>query len=152
MGLLILIFGIALTLSFTILMLATSAAPQSKSMQQRLITIQQPVRSQKSDIAGAELEKIEQREYAVRLGNFLQHYKFSKKLQVLLNTQLANTFIGEIGATFRQGSPFQERKYRTADFVEYFFASHLGRHDVKLNIHVAKKRQQVRHAEKPRID
>src|SRR5580698_3951788 len=84
MGLLILIFGIALTLSFTILMLATSAAPQSKSMQQRLITIQQPVRSQKSDIAGAELEKIEQREYAVRLGNFLQHYKFSKKLQVLL--------------------------------------------------------------------
>jgi tight adherence protein B len=84
MGLLILIFGLALSLSFVILMLAMRAAPPSKSMQERLITIQQPVRSQKSGTESAELEKVEQRDYAVRLGKFLQHYEFSKKLQVLL--------------------------------------------------------------------
>ena len=84
MGLLLLIFGLALGLSFTILMLATRAVPQSKSMQQRLITIEQPARSQKSDTEGAELEKNEHRDYAVRLSNFLRHYQFSKELQVLL--------------------------------------------------------------------
>jgi tight adherence protein B len=84
MGLLLLIFGLALGLSFTIFMLATRAAPPSKSMQERLITIQQPTRSRKEDTAGAELEKIEQRDYAVRLGKFIQHYQFSKNLQILL--------------------------------------------------------------------
>jgi tight adherence protein B len=84
MGLLILIFGLALALSFTVLMLATRPATPSKSMQERLVTIQQPVRSRKADTAGAELEKVEQRDYAVRLGNFIQHYQFSKNLQVLL--------------------------------------------------------------------
>lgn len=81
---LILIFALTLGSTFTILMLATRATPPSKSMQRRLITIQQPVRSQKSDTEGAELEKIEQRDYAVRLGKFLQRYEFSKDLQVLL--------------------------------------------------------------------
>jgi tight adherence protein B len=84
MGLHILIFVLALALSFTILMLATRPAPPSKSMQQRLVTIRQPVRFQKADTAGAELEKIEHRDYAVRLGKLIQNYKFSKKLQVLL--------------------------------------------------------------------
>jgi tight adherence protein B len=84
MGLLTLIFGLTLGLSFIIFMLATRLPAPSKSMQQRLITIQQPVRSQKADRAGAELERVEQRDYIVRLGTFLQHYQFSKKLQVLL--------------------------------------------------------------------
>ena len=52
MGLLIFIFALALAISFAILMFATRPAPQSKSMQQRLITIQQPLNMQRAD-AGA---------------------------------------------------------------------------------------------------
>jgi tight adherence protein B len=84
MGLLVFVFGLALGLSFAILMFATRAVPPSKSMQRRLINIRQPVSSRKSNTEGAELEKVEQRDYAIRLGKFLQHYEFSKKLQVLL--------------------------------------------------------------------
>jgi tight adherence protein B len=38
----------------------------------------------KADVAGAELEKRERRDYASRLGSFLQDYRFSQQLQVLL--------------------------------------------------------------------
>jgi tight adherence protein B len=96
MGLLVLIFGLALGISFTILMLATRAASPSKSMQERLVTIRQPVRARKSDTAGAELEKVEQRDYAVRLGKFLQHYQFSKTLQVLLIHADSNMDVGTV--------------------------------------------------------
>jgi len=78
------LFGLALVISFTIFMLASRPAGSSKSMRERLITIQQPVRSEKADTAGAELEKAEQRDYAVRLGKFLQRFHFSKSLQLLL--------------------------------------------------------------------
>ena len=78
------LFGLALGISFTIFMLASRPAASSKSMRERLITIQQPVRSEKADVAGAELEKAEQRDYAVRLGKYLQRFRFSKSLQLLL--------------------------------------------------------------------
>jgi tight adherence protein B len=105
MGLLIFTFGLALGLSFTILMLATRLAAPSKSMRERLITIQQPVRSMKSDAEGAELEKVEQRDYAVRFGKFLQHYEFSNKLQVLLvhadsGMDLGTAVLAGLGSAF----------------------------------------------------
>jgi tight adherence protein B len=78
------LFGLALGISFTIFMLASRPGGASKSMRERLITIQQPVRSEKADVAGAELEKAEQRDYAVRLGKYLQRFRFSKFLQLLL--------------------------------------------------------------------
>ena len=84
MSLPVFIFALALVLSFTILMLATRPAKASKSMQERLSTIENPVRSAKADPEGAELEKAQKRDYADRLGEFIQHYQFSKKLQLML--------------------------------------------------------------------
>jgi len=84
MALLIFVFGAALGTSFTILMLAMRPAPPSKSMRERLISIQQPVQSHGADITDAELQKVARREYALRLGKLLKNYEFSKKLQILL--------------------------------------------------------------------
>ncbi len=84
MGLLLFIFALTLGLSLPILLLATRNAPPSKSMQERLTIIREPARSQREDTVGAELEKLEQRDYIVRLGKFLQHYAFSRQLQILL--------------------------------------------------------------------
>jgi tight adherence protein B len=80
----LILFGLALVISFTIFMMASRPSGASKSMRERLITIQQPVRSEKADAAGAELEKAELRDYAVRLGKFLQRFRFSRSLQLLL--------------------------------------------------------------------
>jgi tight adherence protein B len=84
MAVLLFTFGVALALSFTILMLATQTAAPSKSMQERLITIRQPVRQDGPDTAGAELEKVERRPFAEHLGKLLQPSLLGKKLQVLL--------------------------------------------------------------------
>jgi len=84
MGLTVAIFVLALVLSFTLLMLATRPAKASKSMQERLVAIEHPTRAGKADIEGAKLEKARERDYAVRLGEHLQHYQFSKNLQTLL--------------------------------------------------------------------
>jgi tight adherence protein B len=78
------LFLFLLALSFGIVSLMTRPAKQSKSMQLRLVTIQHPVRARAEESKAAELEKIEQRNYADRLGQLIKSYKFSKTLEILL--------------------------------------------------------------------
>jgi tight adherence protein B len=99
MGLLIFLFLFALVLSFAILMLATRPAPPSKSMQQRLITIQQPLHVQRSGKDGAELENGEERNYTAQLGDFLKQYQFSKSLQILLIHSGSSMSVGSVALT-----------------------------------------------------
>jgi tight adherence protein B len=96
MGLLIITFLLALALSTTILMLGTRTAATSKSAQVRLTTIRHSIQAQKSGTNGAELEAEGERNYVVRLGEFLQRYSFAKKLQVLLIHADSSMSIGGI--------------------------------------------------------
>jgi tight adherence protein B len=84
MGLLVITFSLALGLSFVVLMVALRPAKSNRNVRERLITIQQPLRSARADTKTAQLEKAEKRDYAARLGTYLQRYEFSKKLQTLL--------------------------------------------------------------------
>jgi len=89
-------FLLALVLSFCILMLATRATASSKSAQVRLTTIRHSIQAQKSGTNGADLEAEGERNYVVRLGDFLQRYSFAKKLQVLLIHADSSMSIGGI--------------------------------------------------------
>ena len=96
MGLTTITFLLALVLSFCILMLATRPTASSKSAQVRLTTIRHSIQAQKSGTNGAELEAEGERNYVVRLGDFLQRYSFAKKLQALLIHADSNMSIGGI--------------------------------------------------------
>jgi tight adherence protein B len=96
MSLTIITFLLALVLSFCILMLATRATASSKSAQVRLTTIRHSIQAQKSGTNGADLEAEGERNYVVRLGEFLQRYSFAKKLQVLLIHADSSMSIGGI--------------------------------------------------------
>ncbi|MGP8260412.1 MAG: type II secretion system F family protein [Acidobacteriaceae bacterium] len=89
-------FLLALLLSFAILMLGTRSTSSSKSAQVRLTTIRHSIQAQKSGIGGAELEAEGERNYVIRLGDFLQRYSFAKKLQVLLVHADSSMSIGGI--------------------------------------------------------
>ncbi|HUD23646.1 MAG TPA: type II secretion system F family protein [Acidobacteriaceae bacterium] len=84
MSLQIITFLLTLVLSFSILMLMTRATASSKSAQVRLTSIRHSIQPHKSGTNGVDLETDGERNYAVRLGSFLQSYSFAKKLQVLL--------------------------------------------------------------------
>ena len=77
-------FVLALAISFAILMFASRNPATSKSMQQRLAEIAQPVHTHREADAEAALEQSQTRDYATRLGKYLQNYEFSKNLQTLL--------------------------------------------------------------------
>jgi len=77
-------FLLTLVLSFSILMLVTRPTASSKSAQVRLRTIRHSIQGQKSDMNGADLEAEGERNYAARLGEFLERYPFAQKLQALL--------------------------------------------------------------------
>jgi tight adherence protein B len=96
MGLTTITFLLALVLSFCILMLATRSTASSKSAQVRLTTIRHSIQAQKSGTNGADLEAEGERNYVVRLGDFLQRYSFAKKLQVLLIHADSSMSIGGI--------------------------------------------------------
>jgi tight adherence protein B len=96
MGLTTITFLLALVLSFCILMMATRPTASSKSAQVRLTTIRHSIQAQKSGTNGAELEAEGERNYVVRLGDFLQRYSFAKKLQVLLIHADSSMSIGGI--------------------------------------------------------
>ena len=84
MVLLTLTFLLALTLSFTILMLGTRATASSKSAQVRLTTIRRSIQAKQSGTNGVELETAGEDEFYARLGILLERYPFGKKLKVLL--------------------------------------------------------------------
>ena len=77
-------------------MLATRATASSKSAQVRLTTIRHSIQAQKSGTNGTELEAEGERNYVVRLGDFLQRYSFAKMLQVLLIHSDSSMSIGGI--------------------------------------------------------
>jgi tight adherence protein B len=84
MSLLTITFLLALVLSYSILMLGTRTMASSKSVQVRLAIIQRSIQAQKTGTNGIDMGADEERNYAIRLGVFLQRYRFAKKLQVLL--------------------------------------------------------------------
>jgi tight adherence protein B len=65
-------------------MLGTRTTASSKTVQVRLAIIQRPILAQKTGTNGVDIGVDEERNYAIRLGVFLQRYRFGKKLQVLL--------------------------------------------------------------------
>jgi len=77
-------FLLALALSYSILMLGTRTTASSKSVQVRLATIGRSIQAQKTGTNGVIIGADEERNYVIRLGVFLQRYRFAKKLQVLL--------------------------------------------------------------------
>ena len=77
-------FLFALVPSFAILMLFTGPAAASKSARRRLVRIQDSVQIQKAVAYGDDLGKAEQQGFSYRFGVFLERYRFSKKLKVLL--------------------------------------------------------------------
>jgi tight adherence protein B len=89
-------FLLALVLSFSILMLATRPRSSSKSAQVRLTTIRHSIQTQKSGTNGAELEAEGERNYAVRLGDMLERYRFAKKLKILLVHANSSMSVGGI--------------------------------------------------------
>jgi tight adherence protein B len=84
MSLLTITFLLALVLSYSILMLGTRTTASSKAVQVRLAIIQRAIQAQKTGTNGVDIGVDEERNYAIRLGVFLQRYRFGKKLQVLL--------------------------------------------------------------------
>jgi tight adherence protein B len=84
MSLLIITFLLALVLSYGILLLGTRTTATSKAVQVRLAIIQRPILAQKTGTNGVDIGVHEERNYVIRLGVFLQRYRFAKKLQVLL--------------------------------------------------------------------
>ena len=84
MSLLTITFLLALVLSYSIFMLGTRTTASSKAVQVRLAIIQRAIQAQKTGTNGVDIGVDEERNYAIRLGVFLQRYRFGKKLQVLL--------------------------------------------------------------------
>ena len=84
MSLLTITFLLALVLSYSILMLGTRTTASSKAVLVRLAIIQRSIQSLKTGTNGVYLGADEERNYVIRLGVFLQRYRFAKKLQVLL--------------------------------------------------------------------
>ena len=84
MVLLTITFLLTLMLSFIILMRGTRTTASSKSVQVRLATIRHSIQAQRTGTNGVDLGADEERNYVIRLGVFLQRYRFAKKLQVLL--------------------------------------------------------------------
>ena len=81
---LVLTFTLALTLSFSVVLFATRPTSPSRSLRQRLVTIQHPARSEKSESGKIKLENPEQRDYFSRLGDFIKQYAFSRNIHTLL--------------------------------------------------------------------
>jgi tight adherence protein B len=89
-------FLLTLVLSYSILMLGTRTTASSKCVQVRLATIGHSIRAQKTGTNGVDMGADEERNYAIRLGVFLQRYRFAKKLQVLLIHADSSMSIGGI--------------------------------------------------------
>ncbi len=96
MSLLTITFLLALALSYSILMLGTRTTASSKSVQVRLATIGRSIQSQKTGTNGVIIGADEERNYVIRLGVFLQRYRFAKKLQVLLIHANSSMSVGGI--------------------------------------------------------
>jgi tight adherence protein B len=96
MSLLAITFFLTLTTSFAVIMLATRQTASSKSAQQRLVAIQQSIKINKTGSAGAVLQSAEPRDYAVRLGIFLERYPFSKKTGELLLHANSSMSVGSV--------------------------------------------------------
>jgi tight adherence protein B len=77
-------FCVALALSFAIALLVTRPEAASKSARLRLVTIQESVHFHQAAGYADDLEAVEQATFSARLGVFLERYRFSKKLKVLL--------------------------------------------------------------------
>jgi tight adherence protein B len=77
-------FVVALVPSFTIAMLTLRPSGTGKVTRQRLVTIQDSVRSAKAVAYGDDLGVLGRRSYSDRVGAFLENYRFSKKLRALL--------------------------------------------------------------------
>jgi tight adherence protein B len=77
-------FVLTLAISFGILMLSMRSSTASKSARRRLITIRGSVKRSNADASGSALEKAEQRDHLARFGAFLDRYRFSQGLRVLL--------------------------------------------------------------------
>jgi tight adherence protein B len=99
MVLLTITFLLTLVLSFIILMLGTRTTASSKSVQVRLSTIRHSIQAQKTGTNGVDLGADEERNYAIRLGVFLQRYRFANKLQVLLIHADSSMSVGGIVLT-----------------------------------------------------
>jgi tight adherence protein B len=96
-------FVLALTLSLTILLLATRPAGPSKSARQRLTSIRHSVNAQKAGVRDIELEQNHERDYAARLGDLLARYEFAKKLKLLIvhansSATVGSTVLASIGS------------------------------------------------------
>ncbi len=87
-------FLFALVPSFAILMFFTGPAAASKSARRRLIRIQDSVQIQKAVGYGDDLGKAEQKGFSYQIGAFLERYRFSKKLKVLLIHAGSSTSVG----------------------------------------------------------
>src|SRR5208283_2796518 len=108
MSLLTITFLLALVLSYSILMLGTRTTASSKTVQVRLATIGRSIQAQKTGTNGVDLGADEERNYVIRLGVFLQRYRFAKKLQVLLihadsSMSVGGIVLGSAGAALGCG-------------------------------------------------
>jgi tight adherence protein B len=86
-------FFVALVLSFAILMLALRA-PVSNSARHRLDIIQDSVRPQNAGAYASDLVDPERQTTSARFSAFLEHYRFAKRLKVLLVHADSNLSVG----------------------------------------------------------
>ncbi len=77
-------FSIALALSFSIAMLLTRPPGTSKSARLRLVTIQESLRFHQAVGYADDLDTAEPGGFSHRLGLFLERYRFSQRLKLLL--------------------------------------------------------------------
>jgi tight adherence protein B len=76
-------FLLVLTLSFAIFLLSMRVVPASKSTRQRIVAIQDAFHLLPTGDT-SELAALVQRDYAARLGAFLERFRFAKRLKLLL--------------------------------------------------------------------
>jgi tight adherence protein B len=101
-------FVLALTLSLTILLLATRPPGPSKSARQRLTSIRHSVNAQKSGARDIDLEQDANPGLPARLTQLLARYQFSNKLKLLIThansaATVGSTVLASIGSALAGG-------------------------------------------------
>jgi tight adherence protein B len=94
MSLLVITFLCVLGISFGLAMVSTSAPAAGKNIERQLANMQHPLA--RTEGGTAQLEKVQRRDYARRLGDVLKQYEFSKKLQTLLVQANSSMTVGSL--------------------------------------------------------
>ena len=67
--------------------------------------------------------------------------------KMFLCSEFTQTVVGEVCATIRERTFFEEREDRSSDLLKDFVAFCGGRNDMQLDVHIRLERQQVSHAQ-----